>query len=191
MMYSYIKPNNMKKVHLIALIAIILIEANAPANNQTVQKPPMNGSYFYSITKKAPPGDGWNYEDITCYVLKDSIAGAVPFYRFYSDGHEYFYSTNKQEGDKWYKFQKIECYVFSAPVNGTEAFWRSHGGGYQHFYSADKHQIAINPPFNTLELPNPACYVYATQINGSTPLYRFRYLIPNQPVQRSGPFPGP
>jgi hypothetical protein len=170
----------MKKAFVLAFAVVILLESNSPAHTNAVRRQPLNGSYYYSTTNVAPPDKGWMYETIAGYVPTNAKDGAVPLYMSYSDGHEYFYSTFLTEGQGMYDPQGIACYAFSPSippsVSGTVALWRSEGGGYQHFYSTSKNEIANNSPFTHLN--GIACYVYATQINGSVPLYRFRFTKP-------------
>lgn len=121
-------------VLLVVLSTVAIpLSSSAPATSQSMT--PLY-RWFYSpanhlyITDPNPPGPGWTYNGICCYVYGhgNQVEGTDPFHRWYRPqvgNHFYSLDPNEPQGPG-FVYEGHCCYIYPNPTPGTVPLHRFH-----------------------------------------------------------------
>ena len=132
------------------------------------------------------------------YVFLDQAADMVQVYRFRNSRDYHFYTTDRNEGTSagyTYESQPFSCSSKKIPGTMKLSRWRSNKDD-SHFYTTRSGEPSAET--NMTEEAG-LCYVFTTQIAGTTPLYRFNRIgrtapkpcrWQQDPNRQNGPYDG-
>ena len=127
---------------------------------------PLTGDHFYTASAAEKnalqnnPQWGYVYEGTAFYVFESQADGTSPVYRFFNASNgDHFYTASVSEKNS---ITLSPVYRFYNPASGD------------HFYTASdaEKNIVANTSYSGYLFEGIAFYAYASQVNGSVPVYR-------------------
>ena len=142
--------------------------------------------------------------DLPSVSIEGATPQIVPLYQYWSPRvQDHFYTQSIQEigvttpgrkGRHGYSAQGVACHLLSARCSGVESLHRYYVGGHRadHFYTTNAGEIGTTTVGRSGKhgyvYEGVAGYCYKTQIQGTSPLYRF-YGGRNDHFYTKGPIP--
>ncbi len=132
------------------------------------------GTAFYA---QARPGD-YAIEGTAFYAFTSQVDGTVPVYRSLnsSSGDHLYTRSDVEKNASGYTYEGVAFYAYATQVDGTSPVYRFFNTSTgDHFYTAsaaEKSALQNNPQWG-YSYEGPAFYVFISQADGTSRVYRF------------------
>ncbi|MDD3487737.1 MAG: SpoIID/LytB domain-containing protein [Candidatus Moranbacteria bacterium] len=165
----------MKKIHtktivlFFGLLAFSLLGKFSTAHAAYSEE----GTAFYAQAKPS----AYAIEGTAFYAYTSQADGTIPVYRLLGSNGDHFYTASSDEKNaSGYSYEGVAFYVYASQEEGTIPVYRLlNTTTGDHFYTAsesEKDALKNNPQWGyTYE--GPAFYVYSSQADGTSAVYRF------------------